>query len=303
MKYTPLTLARLASDHMRERGIENARLEAELLLASVLGVSRLDLYLQHDRPLDGEEVDRFRELVRRRLRREPLQYILGEVHFRELVLEVDPRVLIPRPETEVLVGEVLAWAERRGAAGGIPADGLSALDIGTGSGAIILSLAREGPFGKLVATDVSADALAVARGNAERCGVAERVEFREGSLWEPLTRGERFDVVVSNPPYIAESEREELQPEVLEWEPETALFAPGDGLAVLAALITGAPSHLEPGGLLALEMGADQADAVVGLVRGAGVYGEPRIVRDLAGRDRIVLAELVEPRGGERGSR
>lgn len=296
MKYTPLTLARIASDHMRERGIENARLEAELLLASVLGVSRLDLYLQHDRPLDGEEVDRFRELVRRRLRREPLQYILGEAHFRELVLKVDPRVLIPRPETEVLVGEVLAWAERRAAAGGVPAGGLSALDIGTGSGAIILSLALEGSFGRLVATDISADALAVARENAERCGLGARVEFREGALWEPLGRDERFDVVVSNPPYVAESERGSLQPEVREWEPAGALFGGADGLAVLAALVGGAPSHLESGGLLALEMGADQAAAVVGLIEEAGVYGEPRVIRDLAGRDRIVLVELAEPR-------
>lgn len=293
MTYTPLTLARIASDHMRERGIENARLEAELLLAAVLGVSRLDLYLQHDRPLSGAEVDRFRELVRRRLRREPLQYILGEAHFRELVLRVDPRVLIPRPETEVLVGEVLSWARARVGAGEDAAGGLSALDIGTGSGAIILSLAREGPFDNLVATDISPDALAVASANAERCGLASRVEFREGALWAPLEGGERFDVVVSNPPYIAESERVQLQPEVRDWEPERALFAPGEGLAILAELIEGAPAHLEPGGLLALEIGAEQADAVGASIEAMGAYGEPRIIRDLAGRDRVVLAELA----------
>src|SRR5690606_29210919 len=129
---------------MRERGLENARLEAELLLAHALGVRRLDLYLQFERPLTDAEVERFRELVRRRLRREPLQYILGEVQFRELELHVDPRVLIPRPETEVLVGEVLEWAASRGEA-------LTAVDIGTGSGAIALSLLREGPFERVVA--------------------------------------------------------------------------------------------------------------------------------------------------------
>jgi release factor glutamine methyltransferase len=290
--YTPLTLARVAADHMRERGIENARLEAELLLAAVLGVSRLDLYLQFERPLSAAEVERFRELVRRRLRREPLQYILGEAHFRELVLRVDPRVLIPRPETELLVGEVLAWARARVAAGGIEGEGLGVVDIGTGSGAIALSLAREGPFSHVVATDLSADALAVAADNAARSGVAEQVEFREGALWAALGTDERFDVVVSNPPYIAEAERAELEPEVREWEPESALFAGEAGLAILAALVDGAPAHLRPGGLLALEIGSEQGAAVVGRIEGTGAYGSARIVRDLAGRERIVLAEL-----------
>lgn len=294
MSYTPLTLTRVASDHMQERGIENARLEAEFLLASVLGVSRLDLYLQFDRPLTEAEVDRFRELVRRRLRREPLQYILGEAHFRELVLKVDRRVLIPRPETEVLVGAVLDWVRDRAGSGEMGPDGPSALDIGTGSGAIILSLAKEGPFERLVATDISADSLEVARENAERTGLASRVEFREGALWEPLAEGEKFDVVVSNPPYIAESERAELEPEVEAWEPAGALFAGENGLAVLDELIAGAPAHLDPGGLLALEIGADQWDSVRERIAAAGRYGEPRLVRDLAGRDRVVLAELLE---------
>lgn len=276
---------------MRERGLESARLESELLLAAVLGVSRLDLYLQYERPLSGAEVARFRELVRRRLRREPLQYILGEAHFRELVLRVDPRVLIPRPETEVLVGEVLAWAERRVAAGAAEGEGLSAVDIGTGSGAIALSLAREGPFRHVVATDLSAAALEVAAENAARSGLAERVEFREGALWEALGAGERFDVVVSNPPYIAESERDELQPEVREWEPGNALFAADSGLEVLFALVAGAPSYLRPGGLLALEIGAEQGAAVVGRIEGTGAYLSARIVPDLAGRERVVLAE------------
>jgi release factor glutamine methyltransferase len=289
--YTPLTLAQIAADHMRERGLENARLESELLLASVLGIRRLDLYLQYERPLTDQEVDRFRELVRRRLRREPLQYIVGEAHFRELVLRVDARVLIPRPETGMLVGEVLAWARARAEAGGETAEGLAAVDIGTGSGAIALSLAREGPFGHIVATDLSADALVVAAENAERSGLADRVEFREGALWTPLGEDERFDVVVSNPPYIAESERAELEPEVREWEPESALFAADAGLEVLAALVAGASAHLRPGGLLALEVGADQAAEVAARIEGTGAFGGARIVRDLAGRERIVLAE------------
>src|SRR5690606_9636720 len=139
--------------------------------------------------------------------------------------------------------EVLAWASAR-ADGAEAADGLTAVDIGTGSGAIALSLAKEGPFARVVATDVSAGALEVARGNAERNGVADRVEFRHGALWDALEAGERFDVVVSNPPYVAESEREMLAPEVAEWEPAEALFAPGGGLDVLAALVEGAPDRL-----------------------------------------------------------
>lgn len=286
MTYTPLALARVAADHMQDRGIENARLDAELMLAAVLGVNRLGLYLQHDRPLTAEEVDRFRAMVRRRLRREPLQYILGEAHFRELVLHVDPRVLIPRPETEVLVGEVLTWALDRASEGAV----LSAVDIGTGSGAIALSLAKEGPFERVVATDLSGDALAVAEENARSNGLADRVEFRQGALWAALEAGERFDVVVSNPPYISEAERDELQPEVRDWEPESALFAADEGLSIIEALVEGAPERLLPGGLLALEIGFGQAQAVVSLIVRTGAYGVARVVEDLAGRERVVLA-------------
>jgi release factor glutamine methyltransferase len=278
---------------MRERGIENARLESELLLAAVLGVNRLDLYLQFERPLSEKEVDQFRELVRRRLRREPLQYIVGVAHFRELVLGVDPRVLIPRPETELLVGEVLTWARHRVEEGGVDPDGLTAVDIGTGSGAIVLSLALEGPFGKLVATDLSVSALEVAAENSERNDLSGRIEFREGSLWDTLGEGERFDVVVSNPPYISEAERGELAPEVREWEPESALFAARSGYEVLEALVDGAPGHLRPGGLLALEVGADQGSAIAARAEAQGEYASTRVVHDLAGRERIVLAVLA----------
>lgn len=286
MADTPLELARAAAQYMAERGIENARLESELLLASVLGVSRLGLYLQHDRPLTEAEKASFRAVVRRRLRREPLQYILGEVHFRELTLRVDRRVLVPRPETEVLVGEVLRWAASRGAA-----EGLTAADIGTGSGAIALSLAQEGPFRRVVATDVSADALSVAEENARRTGLVDRVEFRRGNLWEVFGREERFDVVVSNPPYVSESERAGLPPEVGEWEPAQALFAPGGGLGVVEALVDGAPEHLRPGGLLALEVGVGQAAAVARRIEERRAYGPARVVKDLAGRERVVVAE------------
>lgn len=284
----PLELTRLAAEHLAERGVEDPRLEAELLLAHVLRVRRLDLYLQFERPLEPSEVEAYREALRRRGRREPLQYITGEAPFRELVLSVDARVLIPRPETEVLVGEVLRWAlERHGDAGAPPV--LEALDVGTGSGAIALSLLQEGPFTRVVATDRSADALAVARENARRAGLSTRLELREGSLWEPIGGAERYDVIVANPPYVAESEREALMPEVRDHEPADALFGGADGLELIRSIVAGAPDHLSAGGLLALEIGFAQADATMTLMREAG-FSDPRVIRDLAGRERVVVA-------------
>jgi len=292
----PLELVKLAAERLAREGIENARLEAELLMAHVLGIRRLDVYLQFERPLTPAEVDGYRDALRRRLHREPLQYITGEAAFREITVHVDRRVLIPRPETEVLVGEVLAWAASvdaarlEGDSTGAPTGTLSALDVGTGSGAIALSLAREGPF-TVVATDASRDALELAASNAERLGLADRVTFRAGPLWTPVAEGETFDVVVSNPPYVAEAERSGLMPEVRDWEPEEALFAGEDGLAVIRAIVEGAAERLRPGGLLALEVGMGQADAVAGLVDARRAYGAPRVVTDLASHDRVVLAE------------
>ena len=307
---TPLALAGKAAEALRERGIDNARLEAELLLAGVLGIRRLDLYLQHDRPITDEELERYREFVKRRRRREPLQYIVGEVQFRDLHLSVDPRVLIPRPETEVLVGEVLRWAWRRcgvqppraGRRRATLDDGpgaeaeqireLHALDVGTGSGAIALSLAAEGPFLHVVATDSSSDALTVAAHNAQRTGVQDYVELRHGELWEPLAEGERFDVIVSNPPYIAEQDREMLAPEVREWEPAQALYA-GNGFALLDPLIEGAAARLQPAGLLAVEVGLGQAEQVAERLQGSGKYEDVRVVQDLTSRERVVLASAA----------
>lgn len=292
MAETALPLARKAAAVLAGRGVENARLEAELLLAWVLGVGRLQLYLQHDRPVSEAELERFRAAVRRRLRREPVQYIIGTAHFRQLELRVDRRVLIPRPETEELVGAVLEWARRCGGAG---ERRLLALDIGTGSGAIALSLAREGPFRRVVATDVSPAALELARENAGALGLGEVVELRAGSLWDAVPPGERFDVIVSNPPYVAESDRATLAPEVVEWEPAGALFGGPGGYEVIEPLVRGAPSHLAPGGLLALEVGAGQATRVVERIDETGAYEGARVMRDLAGRERIVLAVARGP--------
>jgi release factor glutamine methyltransferase len=280
---TVLPLAQKAAQLLAERGFENARLEAELLLAHVLQVKRLDLYLQFERPLNNQELEAFRAAVRRRLKREPLQYIVGSAAFRHLELVVDRRVLIPRPETEVLVGCAIQWARQQG---GVAA----ALDIGTGSGAIALSLAHEKAAARIVATDISEAALEVARGNAQRLELAGRVDFRAGPVWQAVHAGEVFDIVISNPPYIAPEERPSLQPEVRDWEPAAALFAEAQGLAVIREIAGGAPAHMRPRGLLALEVAPTQAQAVADELRAAGYFEDVQVVRDLAGRDRIVTA-------------
>jgi release factor glutamine methyltransferase len=281
-----MELLRWTAEYLTEKGFHNARLNGEMLLSGVLGVKRLDLYLQFDRPLRPEELAEYRARLLRRAKREPLQYIEGEAHFRDLRLRVDPRVLIPRPETEQLVQRVLDWAAAR--------PGLAAADVGTGSGAIALALATEGAFARVVATDVEPGALEAARANHARAAPAAPVEFRLGDGLAPLA-GERFDVLVSNPPYIGTGERDALDAEVRDWEPARALFAGADGLEVIRRLVAGAPSVLRAGGLLALEIGAEQGPAVLELVRAAGGFGAPRVEKDLAGRDRIVLAELETP--------
>lgn len=279
---TVLSVMLQSADYLAGKGIESARLDAEHMLAHVLGVGRLEMYLQHERPMLEDELGRFRPLLRRRAQREPLQYILGRQGFRELELEVGPGVLIPRPETERLVEVVLSWAEGR--------EALVALDVGTGTGAIALSLLTEGPFTRCVATDPSAEALDFAATNRDGAGVGSRLELRRGTLFEPVAGEERFDVVVSNPPYVAEPERETLQAEVADWEPAEALFAGEDGLEVFRELVPGAADVLCEGGLLALEVGDGQAPSVVELVDAAGGYGDVEVHEDLAGKERIVTA-------------
>ena len=280
--WTILRMILWSAEYLKNKGVETGRLDAEWLLAAALGVDRLQLYLKYDRPLRSEEREAFKPLLRRRAGREPLQYIIGRTGFRELELKTDPRVLIPRPETELLVQEVLDWAS---------AGAESVWDMGTGAGAVALSLAVEGTWTRVVATDVSPEALSVAADNAERYDLGGHVEFREGSLFEPLEEGERFDVIVSNPPYIAEGEKGELQPEVRDWEPPEALFAGEDGLDVIRQLVAGAPKHLLSGGLLALECGLGQAEGIAADVQATGAFGAVRIRADLTGRPRFVTAE------------
>lgn len=282
--WTILKMILWSAGYLEEKGVESPRLDAEHLLAHALDMERLQLYLEYERPLGSEELDTYRPLLKRRAGREPLQYIVGRQPFRELELEVDESVLIPRPETEVLVARVLEWAESRGL------EEATAVDVGTGSGAIALSLALEGPFASVVATDLDEEALALARRNRSAADLEDRVELRAGRLFEALGEEERFHLVVSNPPYIAENDAEELQAEVRDWEPARALFGGPDGLDVLRALAAGGSRHLREGGLLALEVGADQAGAVAGMLEASDAYGTVEVLRDYAGKERFVFA-------------
>ena len=260
--------------YLAEKGIGNARLETEWLLGAALGVDRVGLYVNFDKPLNPEELAAVRGLVARRARREPLQYILGSQEFFGLDFEVSPAVLIPRHDTEVLVEEALRRA---------PAAG-SILDIGVGSGCIAVALAKNLPEARVWGVEQSPGALALARRNAERHGV--RVTLFEGSLFEPFG-GQRFDLIVSNPPYIPTADLETLQPEVRDYEPRAALDGGADGLDFYRTIVPAAPEHLNPGGWLLVELGIGQAEAVLGMFGRAG-FGDCFTARDPSGIDRVV---------------
>lgn len=286
--WTVLELLRWTAGHFAERGIETARLDAELLLAHVLDCDRLHLYVDHDKPVGAEERARFRELVRARgAERVPVSILLGRREFWSLPLRVTRDVLTPRPETETLVAaalDALPDREREWAV----------LDVGTGSGAVALAIASERPKARVTASDVSAAALEVARANAEALGLADRVRFVEGAGFAPvadeLAAGARFDAVVSNPPYVARREAATLPPE-LRHEPEIALFGGEDGTDVLRELAAGVAGALAPGGFAAFELDPRQAGAVSGWLAEAGLTAIA-VHRDAAGRPRVVSGRL-----------
>jgi release factor glutamine methyltransferase len=283
--WTVLALLRWTTRHFGAQGIETPRLDAECLLAHALHTDRLRLYLDFDKPVKPDERARFRELVQRRAReRIPVAQLTGFREFWSLPLRVTRDVLTPRPETETLVSVALTFlAELDG--------DRRVLDLGTGSGAIALALAHEREKARILATDVSAAALSVARENAQALGLSPRLEFAQGRLYEPV-RGERFDLLVSNPPYLAESEAVALAPE-LAHEPREALFGGADGFAVLRPLVAQAANHLRPGGALAVEVAPPQAVTVAGFCTEAGLE-RVAIQRDLAGRPRVVSARAPE---------
>jgi release factor glutamine methyltransferase len=260
-----------ATDYLVARGVENPRRDAELLLSRSLGLARIDLYTRHDRPVTESERSAARELVQRRGRREPLAYVLGDWDFRRLTLKTDRRALVPRPETELLVERCLELLDG--------AESPSVVDVGTGSGAIALAIAQERPDAQVHATDISPEALGLAAENAEANNLS--VSFRQGDLLAGLTGP--FDLVVSNPPYVAAGELESLEPEVREWEPRGALVDDGQ----TARLIRGAGQVLA--GWLVLEVHEDRAHAVSEELEREG-YARVGISNDLAGKERVVEA-------------
>ena len=292
------TLAEAARE-LAAGGVESARVEAEWLVASVLGLldaPRAALFQARERELSTAQARTLAVLLLRRLAGEPVQYLVGRAWFRELALEVGRGVLIPRPETEVLAGEVLAWLAAPG--GGGRAAAPRVFDLGTGSGCIALAVAAECPRARVVGGELSPAALRYARRNRARVeavhpGTAARVAWLAADGFAALRPGPVFDAVVSNPPYVDDADLPGLQREVRDHEPAAALAGGRGGLAVLAAVVDGAAAFLRPGGLLALEVGATQADNVAARIAAAGAYGPARTVADLAGRPRVVTAERL----------
>lgn len=288
---TVLEIVKRTTDFLGSKGIESPRLTSELLVGHALGLKRMQLYVQFEKPLAESDLEKIRPLVRRRAQREPLQYIFGETEWGGLKLKTDRRALIPRPETEYLL-ELLgdAWKGEQA----VPPARI--LDLGTGSGALALGLAHRFPAARVCALDHSLDALALARENAVALGLAERVEFRESDWYSNLedaaaeSGDSRFDLIVANPPYLSAQETAAAQPEVQAFEPVSALTADEEGLADLRKIIAGAPKFLREGGLLALETGIAQHAKLTELARAAG-FTQIESKKDLTGRDRFIFAK------------
>lgn len=278
--WTVLDLLRWTTRHFGERGIESPRLDAECLLAFALGCERLKLYIDYEKPVEETERARFRGLVKARAaERIPVAYLTGRREFWSLPLTVNPAVLVPRPETECLVEAAIPWIARVGA-------GCRVLELGAGSGAVTVALARECPGAEFWATDLSSDALSVAQKNAQDLVPDVAIRWLEGDLFAPLP-GERFDLIVSNPPYVAETDRLALAPE-LAHEPALALFGGPDGCVVLRRIVQAAPGHLRAAGALLLELDPRQVETIRAEAQRVG-FDPAASIRDASGTERALL--------------
>lgn len=272
------SLVKWATDDFRARGIESPRLDAELIVAHTLKIDRMRVILDAERPLEGAELVQLRDLVKRRRAYEPIAYLRGEREFYGLKFRVDKRVLVPRPDTETLVDAALTRSMHLSMS-------MRQLDLCTGSGCVAIAMARQRPTAQVFGSDVSNDALAVARDNALRLG-AYNTAFFESDLFAAFA-GKRFDVITANPPYIASAEIATLMPDVRDHEPKLALDGGEDGLVLVRRIVTDSPAHLEPRGLLAVEIGAGEAPATVALFE-AGGFVDVRVHRDIARIERVV---------------
>ncbi len=286
--WTVLRVLNWTTGYFLENGIENPRLDAEILLARSLRTNRLGLYLEYDKPLEKEELTEYKKLIKRRIKREPLQYIVGYQEFWSLKFKVDRGVLIPRPETEILVEEVLKvfpqdkpWSKT-----------INILEIGTGSGAIAVTLAKELQGVFIIATDISDRALHIAKENAKNHVVERHITFLKGDLLRPVRRRiEFFDLVISNPPYIPGADFQRLEPEVRDFEPRIALDGGKEGLRFYRQILPQVGKHLAKGGWLMLEVGKGQYQEVRNLMESSGGFRTPSTVKDLSGIERVVSAQ------------
>jgi release factor glutamine methyltransferase len=269
-----------ATDDFKRRGNKSARLDAELLLGEALGLDRIKLIVEAERPLAEGELGRYRALIKRRRVGEPIAYILGRREFFALPMRVDRRVLIPRPDTEILVETALSGTRAEHLYGRM-------LDLCTGSGCVAIAFAKERPTWRVTAVDLSADAASVARENVQRAGVVHNLAVLEGDLFAALPTGSVFELITANPPYIPSADIAGLDADVRDFEPRLALDGGADGLDVTRRLVSEAMRYLSPGGLLALEGGFDQAPAIAQLLETAG-FCEIARAKDLAGIERVV---------------
>jgi release factor glutamine methyltransferase len=269
-----------ATDDFKRRGNKSARLDAELLLSEALGFDRIKLIVEAERPLADDELGRYRDLIKRRRACEPIAYILGRREFFALPMIVDRRVLIPRPDTEILVETALHGSRERHLYGRM-------LDLCTGSGCVAIAFAKERPTWRVTAVDLSPEAAAVARENVQRAGVVHNVAVLEGDLFAALAEGAEFELITANPPYIPSAEIAGLDADVRDFEPRLALDGGADGLQITRRLVGAAMRYLSPGGLLALEGGFDQAPAVAALLEASG-FSQIARSKDLAGVERVV---------------
>ncbi len=285
----PMTISELlkvSSDYLKRKEIDQPRLTAEILLAYSLDAKRIDLYLNGEKPLTEDEIARFRDFIRRRVSREPVQYITGSQEFRSMAFSVGPGVLIPRAETELLVERVLYRLSEDGAP-----ERPRILDLGTGSGIIAVTLAAMLPGAYICATDISPDALAYACENATAHGLRDRIDFVLGDWLEPFSPAPGFDVIASNPPYVSIFEWPELQAEVKEYEPEKALLAGEKGMDDICRIISNAPMHLAAGGWLFIETAPWHTGRALRLIESSGCFSESTRSRDYSRRYRVVEAQ------------
>ncbi len=282
--WTILSLIQWTSAYFESNGIDSPRSTAEILLAHILEISRIELYLRYDQPMVSSELARYKAFIRRRIRREPVAYIVGQKEFWSMPLKVNRQVLIPRPETECLVE--LALAEIPENPGTQP---IWVLELGTGSGAIILALAKERPGHRYIALDKDLEAVMLSRQNADRNGLDASVQFLCGDWFSSIQASRvQFDLIVSNPPYIPSADIDGLQPEVAQYEPRSALDGGRDGVGCLRHIIEAAPDFLRPRGVLVLEIGYDQAESVLRIATDCKAYDGVFVEKDFSGLSRVV---------------